>query len=525
MCRATRTIGRGRLIQWGRVIVVASLAFLAEGRAATPIVVSTDKGPVAGLLRDGVWVFTGIPYAAPPIGRLRFSPPQQHLPWTGVIDATHEAPACPQTSGSAIGKPSENEDCLYLNVWAPHGREAGLLPVMVWIHGSGDKGYGGSPFFDGFRLARANGVVIVTINYRLGLLGSLVSRALDAADGSYRSGNYHLRDQQEALRWVQRNIGAFGGDPHAVTVFGESAGGAAVLALLASPASRGLFQRAISESPVDPRPSTRASAERRTHDILLPKLGCSHAANLADCLRSTAVKAFLDVPDSWGYVQDDQLLPMGALAAFESGAFVRVPVLIGSNAEEGRFQAALSESSRGRRMTATDYRTDIEGFAALPWLRLDPTEAMGQYPSDHFANPALAESHLVTDMFFACVVERAREGLSKYVGVYGYEFTEEDPVQEEPLPAITELGNAPYHTSEEAYVFDGDHSHASLTGRAAKLSALMRTYWTTFARRGDPNGGNRSHWPAFDNDTHQILALQDRPIITTDFLRRHHCSR
>ena len=256
--------------------------------AAAPLV-QTAEGPVRGHEQNGVRVFTGIPYAAPPLGALRFRPPQPHAPWTEILEATHEAPACPQTPGSAIGKTSDQEDCLFLNVWAPPAHAGGKWPVMVWIHGSGDKGYGGSPFFDGQRLVRDNHVVLVTINYRLGLLGSLVSSSLDGGDDNERSGNYHLRDQQEALRWVQRNATAFGGDPAAVTIFGESAGGAAVLALLASPASKGLFQRAIAESPVIIHPATRASAEQQTTEKVVSDLGCVHTADLAACLRAAGI--------------------------------------------------------------------------------------------------------------------------------------------------------------------------------------------------------------------------------------------
>lgn len=502
---------------------IFAATFVLSAASAAPLV-QTAEGPVRGRARNGVQVFTGIPYAAAPVGALRFRPTRPHAPWAETLDATHEAPACPQTAGSAIGRPSDQEDCLYLNVWAPSGHAGEKWPVMVWIHGSGDKGYGGSPFFDGQRLVRDNHVILVTINYRLGLLGSMVSPSLDGRDDNERSGNYHLRDQQEALRWVQRNAAAFGGDPNAVTVFGESAGGGAVLALLASPASKGLFQRAISESPAGAHPITRASAERLTSDKLLSELGCAHVIDLAGCLRAAPVANFLKESD-FHYVQDDRLLPVDSFTAFERGTFMRVPVLIGSNAEEGHFLAALFESLRGRRMTEADYRADIEQLAAAPWLRLDPAEAIAQYPADHFPRPALAESRLVTDIVFACEAELARGGMSKYVSVYGYEFTEADPVQEEPLPAITELHNAPYHTSEEAYVFNGDHDHASLTGRAARLSVLMRTYWTSFARSGDPNGGGRPDWPRFTGDNPRLLLLQDIPRVTSDFSVRHNCGR
>lgn len=504
--------------------VILSLAILHAAHAAPPVV-QTAEGPVVGRVQGGVRVFTGIPYADAPVGELRFRPPRPHSHWTETLDATREAPACPQTAGSAIGKPSENEDCLYLNVWAPRAGAQQLHPVMLWIHGSGDKGYGGSPYFDGLRLARDNGVVIVTINYRLGLLGSLVSPALDGADGGQKSGNYHLRDQQEALRWVQRNARAFGGDPRSVTVFGESAGGGAVLALLASPASKGLFQSAIAESPAGAHPLTRVSAERRIHEGVLPKLGCADAADLAGCLSAVPVKVFLEEQFGFGYVQDDQLLPMDPFIAFERGAFIHVPVLLGSNADEGYFHAALFESLRGRRMTTEDYRADIERLASIPWLHLDPGEALAKYPPGRFPNPAIAESQLVTDIVFACEADLARRALSNYTSVFGYEFSEADPAQEETLPPVTELHNAPYHTSEEAYVFNGDHDHAPLAGRAAKLSELMRAYWTAFARNGDPNGGGRPHWPRFVGDGSRLLSLQDTPRVTSDFSVRHNCNR
>ena len=282
----------------GSLLAMLGSAFPMSVSAASPSganaeqpLVQTESGPVRGTLHDGIAVFTTIPYAAPPVGPLRFRPPQRHTPWTGILDATRESPACPQSKPSAIGKLSAEEDCLYLNIWAPAGRVDGKQPVMVWIHGSGVSGYGDSPYFGGLQLARDNGVVFVTINYRLGLLGSLVSTSLDASDRTHLSGDYWLLDQQAALRWVNRNIARFGGDPATITVLGESAGGASVLALLASPRSKGLFQRAIVESEGDGEPVvrstgpngggneewrsapqllSRADAQHYTHDVVLP---------------------------------------------------------------------------------------------------------------------------------------------------------------------------------------------------------------------------------------------------------------
>jgi para-nitrobenzyl esterase len=497
----------------------SSAAAPAQGTAQRPLV-QTVEGPVLGLASGGVEVFTAIPYAAPPVGSLRFMPPRPRARWTQALDASRQAPACPQTSGAAIGKPSEDEDCLFLNVWAPADHASGKRPVMVWIHGSGIRGYGGSPLFDGSQLAQDNGVVLVTINYRLGLLGSLVSPSLDAADAKSRSGNYFLLDQQEALRWVQRNAARFGGDPGTVTVFGESAGGASILGLLASPSSKGLFQRAIVQSEAGARLVSRASADQRTRQLVLPILGCNEAKDLAACLRAAPVAAFLKVPDILMRVPDDELLPLDTLTAFRRGAFLRVPILIGSNADEGHFQTAFLEKDLGRRLTEGDYRADVEAHLG----RLAGA-ALGLYPAQDFPSPAAAESRLLTDIAFACDADLVRRELSAFTAVYGYEFTERDPVQEEPLPPITELPNAAYHTTEEAYVFNGDHDHARLTGRAAALSATMRAYWTAFARTGDPNGGGRPNWPRFVRQRPALLDLQAAPRLTDSFAKDHNCAK
>jgi para-nitrobenzyl esterase len=514
----------GPILVRGLSALAASLIGISATAGARPLL-ETAAGPVLGVERAGVETFMAIPYAAPPVGPLRLRPPQPVASWTQPRDGGVDPPACPQAAGSTIGKASEQEDCLYLNVWAPARRAGRPLPVMVWIHGSGVKGYGGSPFFSGFHLAHDDGVVVVTINYRLGLLGGLVSPALDGP-GEARSGNYWLLDQQAALRWVQANAIRFGGNPKNITVFGESAGGASVLALLSSPASSGLFQRAIVESSGGAQLISRATAEGLTHDRFLPALGCSGSGDVAACLRAAPVSAFLHGPDAPIRVQDDALLPMDPLAAFESGAFMRMPVLIGTNAEEGRYIVAQMEHEIGRRLTAADYAGPaFAGGAVAPG---DPvgaavSAALANYPTERFSSPEIAASRLITDVIFACPSDRARRTLAAYVPVYGYEFTEPDPVQEEPLWARTGIANGPYHTSEEAYLFDGDQEHRPLTGRAARLSHMIRAYWTAFARTGDPNGSGRSRWPLFSSRTPQLLDLQEAPRLSSDFADSHNC--
>ena len=532
------TVSDSLLVMLGSALAIWPAAATASEVYSEHPVVQTEAGPVQGVEHDGVNVFTAVPYAAPPVGSNRFQPPQQRTPWTGVLDATGESPACPQSEPSAIGKISVDEDCLYLNVWAPAGRADAKQPVMVWIHGSGTSGYGGSPYFSGFHLAHDNGIVFVTINYRLGLLGSLVSTSLDAPDGTHRSGDYWLLDQQAALRWVKSNIARFGGDPATVTVMGESSGGASVLALLASPRSKGLFQRAIVESEGDAEPVvrptglnggdneqmrsapqllSRADAQHYTHVVVLPAVGCANAKDVAACLRAAPVFAFLGPFNSYMRVENPGLLPRDPFAAFHSGHFNRVPVLIGSNAEEGHFMSALLEKSLGRRLNADDYRAFVTAY----WP--DPAKALELYPVDRFSSPAAAHSRLVTDLAFACPADLARRELSAFTQVYGYEFSEPDPVQKEPLPSITELPNAPYHTSEESYVFDGDEVYAPLSGRAATLSKTIRAYWASFARTGDPNGEQRPTWLQFDAHNPAILELQSDPRMSGAFAADHNC--
>src|SRR5262245_30829179 len=270
--------------------LVASAPMSASAAAGSPVV-ATDKGPVRGVATGEVQAFLGIPYAAAPIGDLRWRPPQEHAAWQGVRDASELGAHCPQLA-SPYGRPSTSEDCLFLNVFAPGKTNQGrphLLPVMFWIHGGGLV-LGLSDGYDPAKLV-AQDVVVVTINYRLGELGFLAHPALAAESPTGAAGNYGLMDQQAAMRWVQRNIRAFGGDPDNVTIFGESAGGCGVPSRLASPLAAGLFDKAIVESGaywlVQP---TLAMAEA-DGTAFATRAGCS--AQTAACLRSLSVSAIL----------------------------------------------------------------------------------------------------------------------------------------------------------------------------------------------------------------------------------------
>jgi para-nitrobenzyl esterase len=463
--------------------LLAAPAMAADmARAPTPQA-RTAQGEVVGRLHEGVAAYLGIPYAAPPVGPLRFRPPAAPAAWAAPREAENYGSPCPQTA--RLGSASTDEDCLFLNVWAPLGARA--RPVMVFIHGgSFNSGSGGvttanpngpGPSYDGSDLARAGEAVVVTLNYRLGVLGFLTAPALDAESEAHVSGNYGLLDQLAALRWVAANIAAFGGDPRHVTVFGESAGGISVLDLLASPAAAGLFQRAIVESANDGRSPSLLMAEAQ-HAKIVEALGCDQAApaEVAACLRAAPVARLLGQAGG-GPVIDGATLPEPPLTAFRDGRFNRVPVIVGTNADEGSYFLTVAERGAGRALTAED-RTAIEGHA----FGAKGRAVAAAYPAEQFASAGAALAAIVTDSFFACPSEAVRLALGAYVPVLGYEFRQPAPVRNFPLPGSPvsppdiPLGDA--HTTELGYVFGHDGTGAALHGADAQLAARVLALWT-----------------------------------------------
>jgi para-nitrobenzyl esterase len=473
-----------RLLATGALLAAAALPAGAAEMARDPTPqAQTAQGMVVGRLQDGISSYLGIPYAAPPVGALRFRPPAAPAAWTAPRDATAYGSACPQPA--RLGTPSTNEDCLFLNVWAPVGGRD--RPVMVFIHGgSFNAGSGGvttanpngpGPNYDGSDLARAAGAVVVTINYRLGVLGFLTAPALDAESEAHVSGNYGLQDQQAALRWVAANIAGFGGDPRKVTVFGESAGGISVLYLLASPGAAGLFQRAVVESANDGRAPSLLMAEAR-HARIVESLGCDRPdpAETATCLRALPVDAFLARAGA-GPVIDGATVPEPPLAAFKDGHFNQVPVVIGTNADEGSYFLTVAEAGAGRLLTAED-RTTIAGHT----FGMKAPKVASAYPAEEFGSPGAALAAIVTDSFFACPSAAVRAALAPYVPVLGYEFRQGAPVRDFPLPrapgATADIPLGDSHTTELAYVFGHDGTGARLAGNDAVLSARVVSLWS-----------------------------------------------
>lgn len=462
-------------------------------------IVRTDAGPVRGSIApglggavEGVARFRGIPYAAPPTGDLRWTPPRPAVPWSEPRDATAPGPVCAQ-NGLELGRPSLDEDCLTLEVTAPAAAGTGR-PVLVWVHGGSQKDGSGS-LYDASRLARAGDAVVVTINYRLGAFGWFAHPSLPGAE------NLGLADQQAALQWVQRNAAAFGGDPDNVTLAGESGGGVAVCAQLASPAADGLFAKAIilsadctatwsPERSSAPRP--REVAERRGRAIT-DRLGCPDPATAAPCLRTKSVAEIRQASDDGegvGPSTGTALLPVDPARALAAGQLRAVPTLIGFNRDEESFRIYGEELGSGRSTTMTDLRSEVDRIAG-------PRAAAvhAAYPCAEDSCAATALTDLLTARNYAHGTVAAAQRLSERAPTFAYEFADAHPPWFRALPPPRFPPGA-YHTSELSYLFDVDWTEP-LAPHQRTLSEQMIGYWTRFARHGDPGGEGSQPWAAY----------------------------
>ncbi|MBV9750432.1 MAG: carboxylesterase family protein [Acetobacteraceae bacterium] len=520
-----------------------------QGGAADPPAAQTDRGVVVGKRVGTVDEFLGIPYAAPPVGDLRFRPPQPHAPWPAPRQATDYGSICPQRAAEEGVTTMGHEDCLFLNVFTPNGRLE-QRPVMVWIHGGGyNAGAGSEALYEPSAIVRAAGVVVVTLNYRLGILGFLAHPTLSAEDGRGISGNYGIEDQQAALAWTRRNIAAFGGDPSRVTVFGESAGGNSVLINLASPTASGLFQGAIAESPL-------FGVALLPLRVAAPLWGGSVSAALgcppddpgaAACLRSAPADELVTLSQNTrerplGFVApviDGVVLKQPLREAFRAGAFNRMPVVIGSNHDEATLLTAVLYNLTQGPVTVEQYPQLLaERFGAHNGELVASAYPLARYPT-----PSQALAAAYTDAFFACPIERVRAALAFHVLTYGYEFTEPDPVATQGYPP-TALGieMLDSHTFELPYVFGHNGTEPLPDERARTLSETMVRYWTNFAKQGDPNGaGDRRgtmitgeggqgsalpglpSWPIYGADRPAVLSLMDDIQVGADFGSEHQC--
>lgn len=505
------------------LLVLLAIALSGCGRGETaavdvpddPGVVRTAAGAVRGTVADDHRYFAGIPYAAPPVGGRRWQPPAPVAPWTGFRDATRPGARCIQDTSSDVDRRPPSEDCLTLNVWTPPPSDE-KRPVLVWIHG-GSFLNGSGDIYPARRLA-GRGIVVVTINYRLGALGFLAHPAFGAGGDV---GNYGLADQQAALRWVRDNIAGFGGDPDKVTIAGESAGGMAVCDHLVAPGSRGLFSAAIIQSaPCQAQYDLPAAQEASA--AYAADVGCADPRAAADCLRSLPADRF-QKPLTYarfgterlsGPVAGTATLPENSFIAITDSKAARVPVMIGTTADEFALFAAL-QALRGRPFDAGHY-PEVLAEAFGPHA---PAVAQ-RYPPDRYGgNVALAYSAAVTAADFACVADRMADAMADRP-VYAYEFGDRDAPAPEPLhEAPFPIGAA--HSLELRYLFDVGGAPA-LSPAQERLSDEMIDYWARFVATGSPG----PDWPKLANSAagERMWLEPDGNHVTTDFAEKHQCA-
>ena len=484
------------------VLTAASPA--AAQTAATQVAI--DSGRISGqfVLNTAVRAFLGVPFAAPPLGDLRWKPPQPVAAWQDVRPATSYGAQCMQPGRSKTsvyyeyaGEQPTSEDCLFLNVWAPSDTRGGKLPVMVWIYGGGfQQGSAANPVFDGSRLAE-RGVVVVSVNYRVGLFGFLAHPELTAESPQRASGNYGLLDQLASLQWVKRNIAAFGGDPDNVTLFGQSAGAASVDFLFGSPLARGLFARGIAESfGVNKTTPTLATAEKNGLAVG-DKVG---ARTLAE-LRKVPAQTLLDTKMAANPIVDGWVLPDSIYNIFASGREAPVPLLTGWNTHEGSTFPHASTLNAYQSWLKAKYAGDADRILAL-------------YPAGDDEQAKASSKNVVRDGLFAWGVWssarlHARNGYPTYL----YHFSHPQPLSAgqryDEIDSADGLGT--FHSSEYPYIFGTlDRLSRAWTPADRALSEQLQATWTTYAYGGTPNAPGLPRWPAFTETADTTMALGDR---------------
>ncbi|MBI5255692.1 MAG: carboxylesterase family protein [Burkholderiales bacterium] len=500
------------------VVVVSSLGGCLSGNDPDPQLANTETGLVRGAETSTGYKFLGIPYAAPPVGAQRWKAPAAAATWAGERDATKFGNHCPQ-GATFYGTASNTEDCLYLNVYRPKGD--GPFPVVVWIHG-GAFFLGESDGYDPSRLV-AKGTVVVTLNYRLGVLGFLAHPALSAEQGG-ASGNYGLMDQQAALRWVKANIANFGGNPGNVTIAGQSAGGFSVMSHMVSPGSAGLFHKAIIQSGAYPfamGQDTLAQAQAKGSNVAKAagctdqSLACLRAAPLASVLAGQAAV----YPQGLAPHVDTKVLPMDAKKALTDGTYNKVPVMTGSTHDEWRLFVGQTELLTGAPLTAATYVPGIVAALSFP-TEVATQMATGVYPLSAYPSASLALGAMGTDVVFACSGRQAARLLAARGTVYTYEFA--DGTAPQFLPGTLSFPSGASHNSELQYLVT---TRTTLSAAQQALSDTMVGYWTEFARSGNPNAAGTSTWPAYTAAGDQYLSLAPGAVaVTTKFAADHKCA-
>jgi len=500
------------------------------GAVAHSQVVTTDTGPVQGLATATYRSFLGIPYAAPPVGNLRWKAPQPAARWHGVRLALAAGSTCMQTNpqtGLIVGA----EDCLFVNVYTPaNANPSSKLPVMVWLHGGAmTTGSGSDPQYDASVLTGKANAVIVTLNYRLGALGFLGHPALfgESADAA---GNYGLLDVQAALRWVKNNISAFGGDHCKVTLFGGSSGALLVWDNIASPTAAGLFHRAITQS-FAPSFVPNILGGTYTPDqaqgiglATAANAGCvgSDSAALA-CLRGKTGSQIVTAQGAtaltaqFGPVIGGHYLPMLPFQALLTGAYNHVSMINGSNHDEATFIVDAAFDLQGQPLTTASYEaivTQMFGPAA--------PAVLAQYPASNYSTPGVAYATLLTDSGFSCTARTVNRTIGNTVSLYAYEFNDPN------APAFIPSFNFPlkaYHGAEIQYIFQSAFAALILTPSQFALSDQMIKYWGKFAATGSPNSSGSPNWQKYNPSSDTYLSFVPGNVhMISDFAVDHKCA-
>jgi para-nitrobenzyl esterase len=495
----------------------------AASGAGDPTVRATDAGAVRGVAQGGTLAFEGIPYAAPPVGSLRWRAPQPPNRWDGVRDATAYGAPCVQTdaSGAVVG----SEDCLTLNVWTPASPPSTPLPVLFFVHGGNNQtgcscdAYAGVPYYDGRYLSEHGPAVVVTVNYRLGAFGFLADPAFAGENAQHSTGNYGLRDLLLALAWVQRDVGAFGGDPSHVLLFGQSAGANDIAALFVSPGGKGLFAGVAMHS--GPGVVVAAPAVEATWRAAEHALACDGAADVASCLRASSASAVAAVPGAvvgppdpsgaeYDPIVDGDVLQAGPIDSVRAGNFARVPLVVGTTANE--YAELADVFVRPPVADPTGYENALLAlFGATLAAQVSAHYPVADYSSAHEALVMVLGDSLIT-----CPTRRFARAVASAPGhapvrrfLYAHSFS----------GALASYGAA--HGFDVVLLFHDTGMFAATSADAA-LSDAFGAYWSRDAATGDPNGGGAPPWPEYDPAADSYLTL-DWPVGSGAGLRAAQC--
>ncbi|MFT4277336.1 MAG: carboxylesterase family protein [Rhodopseudomonas sp.] len=505
-----------------------STAAVAAETTTDPALVTTTLGTVRGAVHDGVREFKGIPYAKPPVGELRFALPQPAAPWQGTRDATAYGSACPQPKRYGIPESSNNEDCLVLNVTAPASEPERKRAVIVWIHGGAFVG-GSSALYPLDHLARQGDVVMVSMNYRLGVFGFTAHPAFDAD----HNGGYGLEDQRLALRWVKQNIAAFGGDPDNITLAGESAGAASVcMHILAPDETEGLFTKAIVQSAGCVTPLPSVADGNKVGEKVAAQAGCTDAATALSCLRGKSVDELLDAGTkvagssivTFLPVIGAKTVPLPGAEALPAAKFVKVPMINGGTRDELRLYVAYAVQA-GDKITADTYADQLK---AVYGEHTD--KVLAQYPLANYTSAPSALGTAWSDFradvgINNCIYLQTAKLLRKSVPVYEFVFGDRDAP---PVTADPGFEMGAVHSSELPYLFPHYDNTRALAGPDLKpasqaLADQMVAYWTSFAKKGTPSAHGAPAWPQFTGDS-QVLNLTPGQLGPFDASAQHHCA-